>query len=242
MFTIAEDRQLLDARYRRVFDEQLGSSELLQYASMDWGDREVQELAHALPLLEHMRELELQENDISSDGAAILSRVLPQCKGLTRLNLTGNHLAESSRIALRDAWLNAGKPVEGLELEDLRADMPKSCQSSEQAFQSDDLSFSERTTEEALERSRTRTSTDLVSDNLQFAALLERQEALEAKLDGTLSALMTKVESLAVTGLADRVAEDNARASPSNMKPFSASCHRGTIPCMAMLCLNLCQR
>jgi len=247
MFSVAEDRQLLAARYQRVFDEQLGCADVLQYGCMDWGDREVQELAHALPLLQHLHELELQENDISSDGAAILSRVLPQCKLLTRLNLTGNHLAESSRLALLEAWLNAGKPKEGLELEDVRTEGPKSCMDSdEQAFQSDDLTLSERTTEETPSPvlPRARTSELFGSENLQLAALLERQEALEAKLDGTLNALMTKVD-LAVSGLAEHVANqaaDDARVSAVTSKPFSGSCHRGTIPCMALLCLSFCQR
>jgi len=123
-FADENDRELLARRYGEAFRGAIGSAEHLPYAGLRWGDREAVRVAKLLPLCGQLKELELQQNDISNKGANALAQNLSQCPELERLCLWGNCMDAEAQENLMQAWLMAGKPAPGLELGDQRKPVP----------------------------------------------------------------------------------------------------------------------
>eukprot|EP00932_Pfiesteria_piscicida_P006336 SRR837773.1627.p1 GENE.SRR837773.1627~~SRR837773.1627.p1 ORF type:complete len:568 (-),score=100.05 SRR837773.1627:64-1767(-) len=125
--TLAEDsdRAMLARRYGEAFRCAVGSADSLQFAGLHWSDREAARVARLLPLCESLRELSLQQNDISNKGARTLLQSLGQCPHLERLTLWGNCIEPDAREALLQAWLQSGRLAANLDLGDQRRPVPQ---------------------------------------------------------------------------------------------------------------------
>mmetsp|Transcript_116896 Transcript_116896/g.261135 ORF Transcript_116896/g.261135 Transcript_116896/m.261135 type:complete len:751 (-) Transcript_116896:63-2315(-) len=119
-FTKGSDRSFVTRRYAETFREVMGSANLLSFGSLGWGDRDVQRLAEVLPLCGSLRQLELHRNAIGGGGALALEMAIPSCGALQRLGLDDNRIDDIGVTRLREAWIKAGKPEEGLELRSQR--------------------------------------------------------------------------------------------------------------------------
>eukprot|EP00928_Gymnodinium_smaydae_P021486 TRINITY_DN18384_c0_g1_i1.p1 TRINITY_DN18384_c0_g1~~TRINITY_DN18384_c0_g1_i1.p1 ORF type:complete len:712 (+),score=174.16 TRINITY_DN18384_c0_g1_i1:398-2533(+) len=73
-----------------------------------------EQIATVLPRLGSLTELDLSGNVVGVAGAASLAAALPSCSRLLRLHLSGKAMGEDGWKQLREAWLLAGRPEEGL--------------------------------------------------------------------------------------------------------------------------------
>jgi len=118
VFTVADDRETVAAKYKDTFIRALASEEQLWFAGLGWGDKEAIELARILPSCMALKTLELGGNELSATGASALMEVLVICPSLEFLCLDKNQLPEKAVQNFRAAWEAARKPLDGLDLGD----------------------------------------------------------------------------------------------------------------------------
>merc|ERR1712228_513348 len=103
-FTQPADRELLCTMYDKTFRNVMGGIEHLWLGGLGWRDAEIQELVQILPWCVKLKDLELYGNEITSNGANAIAKVLTRCQALERLDLDGNKIDEDDTDLLF-AWI-----------------------------------------------------------------------------------------------------------------------------------------
>jgi len=115
-FSHSVDRAFLEATYQRTFEDLVGSAEVLDFSFLGWGDEELRRLAAALPLCNGLRRLYLSWNRAGDKGVEALAATLPRCRRLCKLGLAGNPISDEGKLQFKEAWRQAGKQDEQLDL------------------------------------------------------------------------------------------------------------------------------
>merc|ERR1712039_952365 len=101
--TNGKDRAVLVDLQRAVTTTVLRSVELLDFASLGWGDADAQQLSKALPWCCALTDLRLNANNIGPPGASAIAEALKVNAVLTSCDLEYNHIGVEGAKALASA-------------------------------------------------------------------------------------------------------------------------------------------
>ena len=101
-FTTDADKGLVADLYESFFNDVAGSCIELVFSYLCWTDTEIRDLAGSLRLFEQLEKLILLYNDISDEGAVASACVFKDLKHLKDVNLEDNNIGFVGAAALRD--------------------------------------------------------------------------------------------------------------------------------------------
>jgi len=110
LFTDGGDKPFIIDKYKQSYSL-LSQAEALRFMHLDWVDADVKELCNALPDFLNLEELNLKDDEITDDGAAVLIKTLAcrakgkdgqQAQPLKKLILTGNPISDTMKDKMRD--------------------------------------------------------------------------------------------------------------------------------------------
>jgi len=173
-FASPEHLRFVADKYREVFHKVMGATESMPCDDLGWSDADAQEVAAVLPLCPRLRSLDLSNNRLGLVGATALAEAVERCDALQSLDLRGNFLSDEAVKVLELAWTVAGKPVKGLKLTAQQLHMPK------------------------VARTTLGKDAAIQLSGGQLNALLSRQAAFEARIDGAMNRMSNNLSQ--VTG------------------------------------------
>ena len=101
-FTTDADKGVVADLYESFFNDVDGSCIEFVFSYLRWTDTEIRDLAGSLRLFEKLEKLILLYNDISDEGAVALACVFKDLKHLKDVNLEDNNIGFVGAAALRD--------------------------------------------------------------------------------------------------------------------------------------------
>jgi hypothetical protein len=97
-FTAGADMEKVANKYEKTFTEVLNHAEQLWFADLGWDDTDAKELAAVLPYCKSLLQLILSGNAIQYTGAQMLVAAASQCLKLRTLDLSGNKLETTAEF------------------------------------------------------------------------------------------------------------------------------------------------
>jgi len=117
-FSHPEDLDFLEKKYSQVFEEVMGSAQVLSFSEIThWEGRDWELLSHMLPLCRRLKRFSMVGDHMDGISFTPVAAVMPQCASLKVLELSSNPLGDDGVQALA-ASLPEFPCIEMLVLED----------------------------------------------------------------------------------------------------------------------------